>query len=89
MYQYVRELLALVLMLQLITRPPRHVWFRIIAGAIALSVGIWTVEATYSYHMMFLDALCFMSASLAIGVTALERKANPLGVISTNTKVSV
>ena len=81
MYQYIRGLVALVAVLQLTTRPPRHVWLRIVSGAIALAVGIWAIEATYSDHMLILDSLCFISASVAIGVTALERKANVLSVI--------
>ncbi|HUD10745.1 MAG TPA: hypothetical protein VMR28_03690, partial [Candidatus Saccharimonadales bacterium] len=28
MYQYIRGLLALIVVLQLTTRPPRHVWLR-------------------------------------------------------------
>jgi hypothetical protein len=84
MYQYIRGLLALVAILQLTTRPPRHVWLRILSGAIALSVGVWVIEATCSDHMLILDALCFISASLAIGVTALERKASVLGIIFSN-----
>jgi hypothetical protein len=84
MYQYMRGLLALVVVLQLTTRPPRHVWLRLVSGVIALAVGIWTIEATYSDHMLILDTLCFISASVAIGVTALERKANVLGVIFSN-----
>lgn len=74
-YQHIREVLALVLMLQLITRPPRHVWFRMLAGAIAVAVGSWSIEATYSYSMQLLDTLCFIGAAVAIGITALERRA--------------
>ena len=81
MYQHIREILALVLMLQLTTRPPRHLSLRMFSGAIAVAIGIWSIEATYSYHMLFLDTLCFISASVAIGVTALERKANTLVVM--------
>ena len=86
MYQHVREVLAVVLILQLTTRPPRHLWFRIITATIATAVGIWTIEATYSYHMLYLDTLCFLGTSIAIGVTALERKANTLDVILSNKK---
>lgn len=74
MYQHLRELLAFVLVLQLATRPPRHVWARILSGAIALAVGVWVVEATYAYQMLGLDSLSLLGASIAIGVTALERK---------------
>lgn len=84
-YQHVREMLALVLVLQLTTRPPRHIWFRILSGTVALAVGTWAIEATYSNQMMFLDTLCFVGAAIAIGVTALERKTNvSLAIMPTN-----
>src|SRR5665213_2684130 len=84
MYQHIRELLVLVLMLQLTTRPPRHLSLRMLSGAIAVAVGIWSIEATYAYHMQLLDTFCFVGAAVAIGVTALERKANILDVLSSN-----
>jgi hypothetical protein len=85
-YQHIRELLAVVLTLQLITRPPRHIWLRMLSGAVAVTVGVWSIEATYANHMLLFDTLCFLSASVAIGVTALERKAATLGVLSSNKK---
>ncbi len=71
--QYVRVILSAVLLVQLSTHPPRHLWFRLIAGTLAAAVGIWAVQQTYAYHMQFLDTLAFISASLAVFVTALER----------------
>ncbi|HVC36318.1 MAG TPA: hypothetical protein VNE40_02630 [Candidatus Dormibacteraeota bacterium] len=73
-YQHVRELLAFVLILQLVTRPPRHVWIRVLSGTIALSAIIWTIDATYVGQMLPLDILAFLGASIAIGVTAIERR---------------
>ena len=76
-YQHVRELLAFVLMMQLVTRPPRHVWIRVLSGTMALAAGIWTIDATYFGQMLALDSLAFLGASIAIGVTALERRIIP------------
>ena len=73
-YQHVRELLAFVLMLQLVTRPPRHVWIRVLSGTIALAAGFWTIDAMYIGQMLLLDSLAFLGASIAIGVAALERR---------------
>lgn len=73
-YQHVRELLMSVLFLQAVTRPPRHVIFRILSGGIGLFTAVWVVSATYSYQMPFLDTFCFMAAAIAIAVTALERR---------------
>jgi len=87
MYQHIREVLMLVLILQLVTQPPRHVWLRLLSGAIAGAVGVWSVEAIFAGNMLFLDSLCFMAASLAIMVTALERKVHILVAVSANNKV--
>ena len=72
--QYIRAALMLVLVLQLSAKPPRHVVLRLLSGALAAGVGVWAVEMTYANQMLFLDAMSFMSAAIAIGVTALERK---------------
>jgi hypothetical protein len=76
MYQQVREILAFVLILQLTTRPPRHIWFRVLSGAVAVVIGAWSIEATYSNQMLFLDTLCFVGGAVAVGVATLERKTN-------------
>lgn len=73
-YQNVREVLAFVLIMQLVTRPPRHAWIRVLSGSIALAAVIWTIDATYTGQMLPLDSLAFLGASIAIGVTALERR---------------
>jgi len=73
-YQHIRELLAFVLILQLVTRPPRHAWIRVLSGTIALAAGIWAIDATYIGQMLLLDSLAFLGASIAIGVAALERR---------------
>lgn len=74
-YQYIREILAVVLALQFVTRPPRHVWFRLLAAGIASIIIVWSIQQTNSYHMQFFDTLSILGASIAILVTALERKA--------------
>lgn len=83
-YQHVREGLGLVLLVQFVTRPPRHVWVRILSGSIAIAVGIWVVEATYSNQMLLLDSLSFLAASIVIGFTALERRINTRRVWSSD-----
>jgi hypothetical protein len=41
---------------------------------IAVSVAVWSIEATYAYHMLFFDTLAFLGASLATAASALERR---------------
>ena len=86
-YQHVRELLSFILLLQLVTRPPRHVWIRVLSGTIALASGIWTIDATYLGQILPLDSLAFLGASIAIGVTALEHRIIPLTSLLAGNKV--
>lgn len=76
-YEYARIALSLVLIGQFITRPPRHLFFRLIAGLLAVFVGVWVVEATYYSHMMFLDSVSLMATAFAIAITALEVQSLP------------
>ncbi len=72
LYQYAREALAATLFLQLVTHPPRHVAFRILAGMLALSVATWVAISFYHGLMPVLDVLSLLASASAIGVTALE-----------------
>src|SRR5487761_1418975 len=76
-YQIIREVLVVLLFMQIITKPPRNVVLRFMAGIVAISVSAWAIESTYNYHMMFLDSLSIIGSALAIGITALERKSVP------------
>jgi hypothetical protein len=72
-YQRIRIIVGIIVAIQLLTRPPRHVWFRVIAGSFAALTGFWAVQQTYDFHMQVLDALAFLGASFAVFATALER----------------
>lgn len=72
LFQHVREALAGVLLVQLVTRPPRHLIFRLMTGILSLGVAAWAVNATLAGQMMVLDSLSLLAAALAIGVTSLE-----------------
>jgi len=77
-YQVIRLSLAFVLWVQLATRPPRNMFFRLLAGLISLGVGSWTITATAGNHMPFLDSLSLLSSAIAVGLTALEvRRTTP------------
>jgi hypothetical protein len=87
--QYIRAALMLVLAVQLITEPPRHVLFRILSGLLSIAVGVWSLEATYANHMPFLDTMSFMIAAIAIGITALERQTDAAGTASGSTNRAI
>ncbi len=71
-YEHIREILASILFLQLITHPPRHLVFRILSGLVAISIGGWAIAVTYASMMPLLDTLSLLASAAAIGVTALE-----------------
>jgi hypothetical protein len=71
-FDYIREGLAAILLVQLVTKPPRHVIFRLLTGSIALVVGGWAVLSALNGTMPVLDVLSIASAATAIGVTTLE-----------------
>jgi hypothetical protein len=71
-YQFARLALALVLGIQLVTHPPRHIALRIAAGMLAVTIGYWVIVETYASQMMWLDTLSLLSAAIATGITALE-----------------
>ncbi len=77
-YQDVRLLLAIILVLQLATRPPRHLWFRVVSGMIASLVGFWAINQTSSIQMLALDSFSIFGACLAILVTSLETNTDKL-----------
>ena len=78
-YQIVRFGLMLLLLLQIATNPPRHQIFRAISMVVASTVAVWTLQATYANHMLFLDSLSLLASSVAIAITALEQRAPIFG----------
>jgi hypothetical protein len=77
-YQYARVALGFILLIQLFTDPPRRIWFRFITGVIAATALGWAIVETYSYHMLILDTLSIISATIAIGATSMERSVEGL-----------
>ncbi len=89
-YQYLRVILVVLLVVQLMTNPPRRLWFRVLAGTVAAGIGAWAIPQTYVNHMQLLDSLVFISSSLAVFVTALESKASlsTIDTLASSTKTS-
>ena len=80
--QYIRIILAGILVLQLITNPPRRMWLRLVTGTVAGLVGMWTIQQTFNGSLQYLDILAFSSTSLAVLITALERTATSMAPYS-------
>ena len=66
-YECVREVLASILFLQLVTRPPRNIVFRIIAGISALAVAAWGVKQTGRIITSAALLLLVVIGSFAVG----------------------
>jgi hypothetical protein len=77
-YQIVRFALMLLLLMQIATDPPRHKTFRMISLGISSLVALWALRATYGNTMLFLDTLSLLASSVAVALTALERKVDLL-----------
>lgn len=73
-YQLARLGLSLVLIIQFFTQPPRQVWFRLLAGLLAIGTTGWVIAQVLAYHMGLLDMLAFLSAACTILATSLERR---------------
>lgn len=71
-YQYVRLGLIGILAIQMVTRPPRHLIFRILSGSISIYVGVWAIYETYINQMLVLDFVTFLAAAVVIAIITLE-----------------
>jgi peptidoglycan/LPS O-acetylase OafA/YrhL len=70
-----RGLLGSLLFIQLVTNPPRHVWFRVVVSITSVAALGWTIYVTNKYQISLLDTFAFCAASLSLLISALERKA--------------
>lgn len=70
--QWVRGGLVFMLLSQVLSEPPRNAWFRAGAGVASLGIFGWSVNALLGFDIQLLDAISFIGASFAVGITALE-----------------
>ncbi len=81
---YLRVFLSILLFIQLVTEPPRNIWFRLFAGSTAASVGLWSLTGLFGFNIQLLDALAFLGSSFAIAITAMEYDTALDGATSTS-----
>lgn len=77
LFQIVRVILVVFLLIHIFTNPPRNPLFRWVSGMVGVLVGYWTIQATYNFGMPLMDTLAFLMASNAILLAALERNFVP------------
>lgn len=71
-YNVIRAILAVILLALLVTVPPRHIVLRTLVGMSAVVTLCWALIAISHSHMLILDGLSLISASLSMGMVALE-----------------
>lgn len=72
-FQYARESLVAVLLIQLLPLRQAHsLMSRIISGCLALAIAVWVIMNTYTGSMQLLDSFSLMSGAVAAGIAALD-----------------
>ena len=70
--QIVRGVLAVFIIIQLATEPPRHLLIRISTGMTALVAAFWSFYSLTLMSTPIFDFMMFMTSAIALGVAALE-----------------
>ena len=71
-YAYMRAALIAVLVMLLVTTPPRSINFRIFLAAFSSALFIGTILLSYGYAIALLDAVVFIQVSIICMIEALE-----------------
>ena len=71
-FQILRIGLTTILVVLLLTKPPRNTIFRIATGFIAGITACYSLYGFYNYAIEFGDCVSLLLASIVIGVAALE-----------------
>lgn len=77
-YAYMRAALVAVLLVLLVSSPPRSVNFRIFLAGFATALFASTLLLSYWYAIALLDAIVFLEVAIICMIEALE--ANPMRV---------
>jgi hypothetical protein len=77
-YAYMRAALIVVLVMLLVTTPPRSVHFRTFLAAFSSALFIGTIVLSYGYVIELLDAIVFIEVAIICMIEAVE--ANPVRV---------
>jgi len=70
--QMVRMGLVLMISVQLLTEPPRHMAIRILTGLTALATAVWAVHASTFMNTPIFDTVVLLQTAIALGISALE-----------------
>lgn len=73
--QLVRIALSLIILVFMLTEPPRHMIVRSMAGVIALATAAWALHASTLMNTPIFDTVILLQAAIALGIAALEAPA--------------
>ena len=71
--QAVRALLVFVILVQLLTYPPRHMLVRLLTGVTALTTAVWAQHMSTFMNTPIYDTIILLQTAIALGISALER----------------
>jgi hypothetical protein len=71
-YSVLRAGLILIILALLVTNPPRNKVFRMFVGFLATGLTVWVLTSTYQNHMQLLDSASILTATVSMGIVALE-----------------
>lgn len=74
--QVVRGVLAFLVIVQLITEPPRHLIIRTLTGIASIGTAFWALHTATFMSTPIFDSLLFLQTAVALGITALELPSN-------------
>lgn len=77
-YAYMRAALIVVLIMLLVTNPPRSVYFRTFLAGFSSALFVGTILLSHWYAIGLLDAIVFVEVSIICMIEAIE--ANPMRV---------
>ncbi len=70
--QLVRIALSLIILVFMLTEPPRHMLVRSLAGMIALATAAWALHASTLMNTPIFDTVILLQTAIALGIAALE-----------------
>lgn len=71
--QALRIFLAMIVLVQLFTDPPRHLAVRALTGVVALTTALWALHVSTFMNTPIFDTVVLLQTAVALAIAALER----------------
>lgn len=86
-FAILRAILCILLIILLVTNPPRSLAIRTAVGTSALFLVVVTLQLLLNFQMHLLDAVVFMQVAIIFGIEALETRNTPIPVREKRTAI--